>query len=687
MSTPSDNPIQKVDEDVIGRGPLARSFAEQVLRLDVSEGVVVGVLGPWGSGKTSFVNLARSHLEAKGIEILDFNPWMFSGPQQLIEWFFVELSTQMKLRKSIAEVGEELGRYGEAFSGLGWLPVVGSWIERVRLIITFLSKTRSRKKEGICALRDKVKMALINLDKPIVVVLDDIDRLTTPEIRDIFKLVRLTASFPNIIYIVAFDRIRVEKALEEHYNSGRDYLEKILQVGVDLPVVPIDVLDKQVFEAIDIALSEVNNSGPFDENAWPDVFVEVIRPLIRNMRDVRRYAVAVGATVRDLNGQIALTDVLALEAVRVFLPDVFSLIHKSIDGLTTTPAWNNGSRGDSRSKEQIDQLINAAADRADVVRALVRRVFLGGELHIGGTGYGSNFNMNRLKDRRVAHVEILRFYLERVLGEGLLVFSKTEEAWACMGDRGAFNKCLRSIDKQHVQDVISKLEVFEDQFTRDHVVSGTVVLLNLLPELPERARGMFDFDSRLVVSRVVLRLLRSLENQVEIEEAVREILPEIDTLFSKMELNGIVGYRENHGHRLVSESAAQAFEKGWRAEVRRAPADSLAKETKILWVLLLAIREADPEEAALQIPDSPCLNFSILRSARTEVKSQSMGSRAVRRFPRLAWDALVQLYGDENNLRERIESLDALRPDGSEELLQLARKYLGGWRPGDMDEE
>ncbi|MBM7331832.1 hypothetical protein JS562_54830 [Agrobacterium sp. S2] len=42
---------------------------------------------------------------------------------------------------------------------------------------------------------------------------DDIDRLTTGEIRDIFKLVRLTASFPNVVYILAFDRARVEQAL------------------------------------------------------------------------------------------------------------------------------------------------------------------------------------------------------------------------------------------------------------------------------------------------------------------------------------------------------------------------------------------------------------------------------------------------------------------------------------------
>ena len=44
-----DNPIQRFEDDTLGRGVVARSFAQQVLALDVREGVVVGVLGAWGS--------------------------------------------------------------------------------------------------------------------------------------------------------------------------------------------------------------------------------------------------------------------------------------------------------------------------------------------------------------------------------------------------------------------------------------------------------------------------------------------------------------------------------------------------------------------------------------------------------------------------------------------------------------
>jgi predicted KAP-like P-loop ATPase len=260
-----DNPIRALKDDTLGRGTAARSFAQQVLRLDACEGVVVAVLGAWGSGKTSFINLARSEFENAGVPILDFNPWMFSGAQQLFESFFAELAAQLRLRPGLAEIGKDLEEYGETLSGFAWVPVVGPWIDRVRMAAKILTKALQRRKGGIGERRSKLKNALTALAKPILVVLDDIDRLSASEIRDVFKLVRLTASFPNIIYILAFDRGRVEKALVDEGIPGRDYLEKILQVAIDLPAIPAQVLNQQIFAAMDASLDAIENRGPLDQ--------------------------------------------------------------------------------------------------------------------------------------------------------------------------------------------------------------------------------------------------------------------------------------------------------------------------------------------------------------------------------------------------------------------------------------
>ncbi|HJT21401.1 MAG TPA: P-loop NTPase fold protein [Nitrospira sp.] len=121
----TDNPIKRVEDDAIGRVYSARSFARQVLDLDASSGIVVGVLGAWGSGKTSFINLARPEFKHAGVEVIDFNPWMFSGVEQLMEHFFAEMSAQLKVRPGLDQVGKSIEEYGEAFSSLAWIPYIG----------------------------------------------------------------------------------------------------------------------------------------------------------------------------------------------------------------------------------------------------------------------------------------------------------------------------------------------------------------------------------------------------------------------------------------------------------------------------------------------------------------------------------------------------------------------------------
>ena len=120
----SDNPIRRSEDDALGRLNAARSFALQVLSLDASEGLVVGVLGPWGSGKTSFVNIARPHFENAAVPLLEFNPWMFSGAQQLLTAmmpsFYLDYCGKITFRKS----GSLIRRIGICDNccgtGIGW---------------------------------------------------------------------------------------------------------------------------------------------------------------------------------------------------------------------------------------------------------------------------------------------------------------------------------------------------------------------------------------------------------------------------------------------------------------------------------------------------------------------------------------------------------------------------------------
>lgn len=381
-----DNPIQDPEEDILGRNDVAESFVRHVLELDVSEGAVVGVFGPWGSGKTSFINLARKKFEERGNPVFDFNPWMFSGTEQLVQRFFTELSSEFNLHVN----NNTLAKIGEISK---WLALIVSffWDSRIsRLMKEFGEALQDGKKE-IKGQREKISKALKREFKEHrgIVVLDDVDRLTTDEIRTIFKLVRLTANFPNLVYIVACDRFRVEEALGENGLSGRDYLEKIFQLPYNLPEAPDQILQEQIKKSVRAIarVEESTHSTLFDQRDWHFVFWGIVEPLIRNMRDVRRYEAAVRGTLINLRGQVELADVLGLEAIRIFLPDVFCLLHSVIDDITVASPSGKEARdikninGELASDESENEKQKKIGKLREVAKTSERQVVVEQMLH------------------------------------------------------------------------------------------------------------------------------------------------------------------------------------------------------------------------------------------------------------------------------------------------------------------
>ncbi len=679
--TSRDNPIRRAEEDVLGRAPVAAAFAKRVLDLDSSEGLVVGVVGAWGTGKTSFINLARDEFERAGALILDFNPWMFSGAEQLVERFFHELAAQLKSKKKFEAIGETLEEYSEWFSPFASLPIVGQWAGGIGSTLRLLGRGfRRQPKGGAASVRDRLCKELAKADTQILVVLDDIDRLSTHEIRELFRLVRLTASFPNVIYVLAFDRLRVEQALGEGSVSGRDYLEKIIQLAFDLPSVPHHVLSRQITSCIEEALLGIGETGPFDENIWQEILVDVVRPLVRTMRNVNRYGTEIRGTVIALEGKVALADVLGLEAVRVFLPDVYDRLHGSMEALTNLGASTMQAED---LKADVECLVASAGDRDELARAIVKRLFPAAAEHVGATKYGAEWEGKWLKSRRVAHRAFLRLYLERTEAENesLSAFSHAERARRLMGDRHRLDEYLRSLEPSMVEDVVESLEVYEDEYTREQVAPSVVALLNLLPDMPERRRGLFDIGTRMVFSRVVYRLLRSLGDPGAVARAVEEIVSNVTCVSSALEVIRTVGHREHSGHQLVSEEDAERFERQWIATVRSTPFHALIKDPQVFWVLVVIADWSEPRDGPFPIEDSPEVTLAILKSARTEMISAS-SSGPVTRTPRLSWEGLVQIYGLEADLVQRISALSESQvAEQDRDVVELATLYASGERP------
>src|SRR5688500_19334776 len=82
-------PISGRKEDRFKRSSFADALARQLLALPKDDSFVLGLTGPWGSGKTSVLRMVEEAVANKPeVVVLKFNPWLFSGTEHLVAHFF-----------------------------------------------------------------------------------------------------------------------------------------------------------------------------------------------------------------------------------------------------------------------------------------------------------------------------------------------------------------------------------------------------------------------------------------------------------------------------------------------------------------------------------------------------------------------------------------------------------------------
>ncbi len=337
----NDQPIKGSDQDpdLLNRSNFASNLAN-VLLLDYSEDcLTISLEGEWGYGKTSVINLVKRAIKERAPSsiIVEYNPWLAGKPESLIQDFLLQFSYQLNITdnsKAAARAAEELISYSSLFGVAKLVPGAEPWASITEKVFSKLGKATKDiaglKKLDLLGKKQKVGKAIAKIKEPIVVIIDDIDRLTPSETFQVLRLVKAVADFTGTSFLLAFDSKYLVSVLEKNsIENAFEYINKIVQLRVPLPIIS----DEGINELAQVELtnlSEKNLTNVFERDderlSW--VYHRYFKQLIKNPRELKRFFNHLRFVLEQVEGQVCFADLFALSIIATKAAKIYEHLKK-----------------------------------------------------------------------------------------------------------------------------------------------------------------------------------------------------------------------------------------------------------------------------------------------------------------------------------------------------------------------
>jgi len=540
----ADRPIHKLEDDLLERGAFCFSLANAIREWKGEESLVIGLYGPWGCGKSSVKNIVVSLLQKSKprIPVIEFNPWSWSGEGRLASAFFEELGASLpavgegadcealsrKWKAYAARMtlgGTALGHLKTAseFAGIPWVPMILGTLSATADSTSKLAEQASKAHEAasddtpIQKLKEQLSAELKKLKTPVLVIMDDIDRLTTDEIRLLFRIVKANAEFPNLIFMILYDRGVIEKSLEGHVgSSGREYMGKIVQAGFDIPRPPQESMDKVLFSGLDAIIGSDPTRMKFNADRWQNFYLDGLRPFFTTLRNVRRFlssfAFHVGLFLKENELEVNMVDLIGIEVLRVFEPDLHRELATNpemIFGQQPAGLGNRNEERESQKKSFEEWFAGAETKHRQGVEKIARCLFPQINWSLNNQSHGMGFESRWLRDLRVCHSQVFDRYFSLLIPEGEVSQSFINKLLIASNSRDAFRDLLlglRSPDK--ISAALNRFEVYAEKLEFRNATEVIHALFDVGEVLPRERLGPFGASADRYACRIINEVLR-----------------------------------------------------------------------------------------------------------------------------------------------------------------------------------
>ncbi|MBM3235356.1 hypothetical protein FJZ31_03545 [Candidatus Poribacteria bacterium] len=600
----ADTPISKSEDDLLGRAKFAQRLGDTIRDWNKEESIVIALYGPWGSGKTSILNLAVEQIEEtianlpedKRPIVIRFNPWNFSEQNQILGMFFHEISTELGYRpasETLKKIGTQIQKYSSFLTPISKIPFPGL------SVLSAPEKLGEAMKgfgdENLAKLKTKISELFKEMNQRIVIVIDDIDRLNEVEIRQMFQLVKLNADFPNTIYLLAFDREVVEKALETTLKiSGRAYLEKIVQVAFDIPVIEPTILTRILFTEMDKLIADVPEEN-FDKVRWGNLYYGGLRQFFSSVRDIKRFINGFSFSFQLVSSEVNPIDFIGIEALRILAPKVYHAIARNKEIFTLTSAFKR-SVDNNQLKQQYEEIFSLAGDEhKEAVREICQQLFpqIGG--FYGRGHYGTEFQSEWRKAKRICATDIFDTYFLLGVPEYDISDSEMKKIIELASDQNKFADALQQmVQKGKIHRFLERMEDYTSDIPEANIQTICQVLMDISDELPDEKLGFFDLGPDIQISRRLYQLLKRLSPAAQRGELLEQVIlntPSIYTPIHEVSIHESALQEASEDVRLLEDSAVEQLKAICLEKIRTFAKSGTLKSAKKLEYILYCWRK------------------------------------------------------------------------------------------------
>jgi hypothetical protein len=352
QASSSDDPIEEWSQDIIGRMSVVELLAEHIF---VHRTPIVALHGGLGDGKSSVLKLLRRSL-GKHAVIVSFSTWLPGSEETLAVDLFRDIATECRKYFYVPQLRKRAIAYARTISGSV------SYLAGLREIIP----THSQQQEI-----EDLRISLARVPVPIVVLLDEVDRMQRDEILVLLKILRGASSIPNVTFICAFSEEEIKKQLLQVGVLGSDYLEKFFPMSVNLAPPDPDMIWRLFQDRVWKAATAGNWFLGSDEKKFRELldrlWQDSLSHICTNLRKTGLLLNDLSASARIIGGEVNTLDLIGIETVRRFASSAYQFVRKSPAFLTYGGnSWTKfRSVSDKRREEEFREFLAALQGRID----------------------------------------------------------------------------------------------------------------------------------------------------------------------------------------------------------------------------------------------------------------------------------------------------------------------------------